>query len=74
MTFTSKIIHLIVIALHSEDWLFQPYILGGEYERLWREDQNAVDWLKSFRVKISLDTSDSAEELRRVIDHLVERC
>ncbi|WP_260834491.1 hypothetical protein [Escherichia coli] len=41
-------------------------------ERLWREDQEAANWLKNFRIKISLDTCDSADELRKIIDRLTE--
>ncbi|MDE9780082.1 hypothetical protein RCO08_03075 [Escherichia coli] len=56
---------LAIAALYSRgDW---------GYERLWREDQYAANWLKDFRVKISLDTCDSADELRKIIDRLTEQ-
>lgn len=56
---------LAIAALHYRgDW---------NCARLWREDRDAANWLKSFRVKISLDTSVSADELRRIIDRLTEQ-
>ncbi|EEY4082435.1 hypothetical protein DFY14_21840 [Escherichia coli] len=56
---------LAIAALHYRgDW---------NCARLWREDRDAANWLKSFRVKISLDTSFSADELRRIIDRLAEQ-